>query len=274
MTPRAPLLSLAAGVLPEAVPEATIDAAARAGFDAVGVWIEPALWTDARARDIARRVEDAGIAILDAEVVWIRPGPLEDAALRAVDLAAIIGAPNLLTVSIDPDIGATADKFAMLCDRAAPAGIAVSLEFGPFTDIGDLATALDVIRRADRPNARLLVDALHLSRSGGTPDDLRAVSPTLFAYGQLCDAGPDAPDTADRAAIRTEAIDGRLMPGDGVLPLADLIDAWPTNLPLSIELRSRALRQRHPDPTERARVVLDATRRWFATRARPPISEE
>ncbi len=274
MTLVAPLLSLAAGVLPEAAPETTIDAAARAGFDAVGIWIEPASWTDARARDIARRVADAGIVILDAEVVWIRPGPLEDAALRVLDLSAIIGAPNLLTVSLDPDIGATADKFAMLCDRAAPAGIAVSLEFGAFTDIGDLTTALDVIRRANRPNARLLVDALHMSRSGGTPDDLRAISPTLFAYGQLCDAGPDAPDKTDRAAIRAEAIDGRLMPGDGVLPLVELIDAWPTNLPLSIELRSSALRQRHPDPTARARAVLDATRRWFAAHARRPVSEE
>lgn len=261
------ILSLAAGVLPEHVPETTLHAAASAGYDAFGVWLEPALWTDARARDLRRRAEDRGVAILDAEVFWIKPGPLDPLLLRGIDLAAILGAPNILLVSSDPDKAATADKFGALCDHAAAAGIAVSLEFGAFTDVVTVEDALAVLRAADRPNGRLLVDPIHLARSGGTAADLAAVPDALFAYAQFCDAGPDAPLVTDRAAIRQEAIDGRLMPGDGVLPLSALLHRWQADLPLSIELRSRTLRERFPEPTDRAAQVLAATRRWLAAHA-------
>lgn len=265
-----PMLSLAAGVLPEHTPETAIHAAAAAGYDAVGIWLEPDLWTDARAHDIRRRAADRGLRILDTEVFWIRPGPLDPLMLRGIDLAMILETPNILVVSSDPDIDATAEKFGRLCDHAAPAGINVSLEFGRFTDIATLAIAQRVVAAANRPNGRILLDPIHLSRSGGQPDDLRAVPAQLFAYAQFCDAGPDAPPMMDRAAIRAEAIDGRLLPGDGVLPLGAIIAALPPGLPLSIELRSHALRAAFPEPTDRAAAVLHATRRWFAQRAAAP----
>jgi hypothetical protein len=38
----------------------------------------------------------------------------------------------------------------------------------------------------------------------------------------------------------------------------------PPAIPLSIELRSKALREGYPDPEARAEAVLAATRRWLA----------
>jgi hypothetical protein len=38
-------ISLASGVVPEFGPVETIHAAAKGGFDAVGLWIEPENWT-------------------------------------------------------------------------------------------------------------------------------------------------------------------------------------------------------------------------------------
>lgn len=42
-----------------------------------------------------------------------------------------------------------------------------------------------------------------------------------------------------------------------------MLAALPKNLPLSIELRSRALREAYADPFARARLVAGTTRAWF-----------
>ncbi|GLS99779.1 hypothetical protein GCM10007897_11620 [Sphingobium jiangsuense] len=258
-----PLLSLASGVLPEHPAETLADAASAAGFAAFGVRIEPCEWSDRRAHDLARRAEDEGLLILDAEVLWIKAGKLPPDLFRLIDLAAIMGAKNLLAVSSDPDEGSTVEKFARLCDHARPIGIPVSLEFGRFTTVPDIHAARRILGAAARPNARLLVDPLHWSRSGGCVEDVASAPASLFAYAQLCDAGPDRPDPEDFNAIRAEALDGRLLPGEGVLPLRALLDALPPGLPLSIELRSRALRDRFPDPIARAAHLLERTLGWY-----------
>ena len=72
---------------------------------------------------------------------------------------------------------------------------------------------------------------------------------------------------ADFGAIITDAIDLREQCGEGALPLAAMYRAFPPGLPLSIELRSKALRDGFPDPGERAKVVAAATRRWLAANA-------
>lgn len=259
-----PLLCLASGVLPEHQAEAVADAAAAAGWPAFGVRLEPAEWSDTRAIELRRRADDAGLVILDAEVAWIREGTLDAELYRLTDLAALAGAKNLLVVSSDPDEAATADKFALLCQHAQPFGLPVSLEFGRFTKVPDLHAALRIIAAADQPNARLLVDPLHLSRSGGAVADVAAVPRGLLSYAQFCDAGGQRPDPEDFDAIRTEALDGRMLPGEGALPLADLVAALPPNLPLSVELRSKGLRDAFPDPAERAAHLLRATQAWFA----------
>ena len=52
--------------------------------------------------------------------------------------------------------------------------------------------------------------------------------------------------------------------GDGELPLGALLDALGPDLALSIELRSQALRDAFPDPTDRAAALLASTRRGLA----------
>ena len=116
------------------------------------------------------------------------------------------------------------------------------MEFGRFTKVPDIAAALRIIAAVSLPNARLLIDPLHLFRSGGAVADVAAVQSSLFAYAQFYDAPPGGPDPDDFHAIRAEALDGRVLPGDGVLPLGDLLGALPSGLPLSVELRSRQLR--------------------------------
>jgi sugar phosphate isomerase/epimerase len=95
-----------------------------------------------------------------------------------------------------------------------------------------------MVQAAGRSNASVLVDALHFSRSGGTPADIASVEPSLFRYAQICDAAPDMP--ADVPGLIREARTGRLLPGDGVLPLVALVRALPGTATLSVEAPVRA----------------------------------
>ncbi len=261
-------ISLASGVVPDCGPLETIDAAEAGGFDAVGLWIEPPKWTPGLLRDTRARLEASGLELLDVEVVWLKPGPPDPQHLRCLDIGMELGAKHVLVVSSDPDESATAARLAALCAHAAPSGMRVALEFGLFTEVKTLAQALRVIGAVRHPAVALLVDPLHLARSGGTPGDVAQVPPALLSYAQFCDAAAAGPRLDDAAGIIAEAVDGRLQTGTGALPLVELLRVLPAGIPLSIELRSRALREAHPDPRQRALVTARATRRFLEAAAR------
>ena len=63
---------------------------------------------------------------------------------------------------------------------------------------------------------------------------------SLFRYAQICDASPDMPGPGDTPALIREARTGRLLPGEGALPLAELVAAVPDSLPLAVEAPCRA----------------------------------
>ena len=82
----------------------------------------------------------------------------------------------------------------------------------------------------------ILIDALHVQRCGTDWGSWRAVDPGLLSYLQLCDAPlvPAAcrrccgrPGCGDRDAV-LEARAARLLPGEGELPLSELLAALPT----------------------------------------------
>jgi sugar phosphate isomerase/epimerase len=254
------LISLASGVLPEFTPSQTAAAAIDSGWPAVGIWVDPETWTDAIARDVGDRTRDAGVAILDVEVVWLQPGPDLDAHERILDAGAAIGARNVLVVSSDPDPASTAAKLGRLVDLGRDRGLRVCLELAAFTKVRSLAAALDILERTGRPDAALMIDPLHLARTGGLPADVHAVDPVRLPYAQFCDATAIGPDPGDVDAIIAEALDDRLSIGEGELPLRNWLDALPPDTPLSIELRSKALRDGYPDATDRAAALLASTR--------------
>lgn len=258
------LLSLASGVLPEFAPTETTAAAIASGWPAVGIWVDPATWTPAVAIEVRDRTRDAGIVVLDVEVVWLKPGPDDPDHLRIIDAGAAVGARNVLVVSSDPDPGSTAAKFGRLVDHGRKRGLRVSLEFAAFTSVKSLAGALDILDRTGRPDAGLLVDPLHFARTGGVPGDLRGLDRARLSYAQFCDAPATGPRPEDVPAIIHEALDLRLALGDGALPLGELIAELGPSLPLSIELRSRALRDAYPDATARAAALLASTRAGLA----------
>jgi sugar phosphate isomerase/epimerase len=141
----------------------------------------------------------------------------------------------------------------------------VSLEFGIFTEVKTLTQALGVLRMVQHPLAALLIDPIHVDRSGSAIAEIAKVDPALLPYAQFCDAPAERPDPADMAAVIRDAVDLREQCGEGALPLAALYQAVPPGIPLSIELRSLALREAFPHPALRAAAVGAATRKWLET---------
>jgi sugar phosphate isomerase/epimerase len=261
------LISLAAGIMPEATPAQLIECAAASDFDFSGMWAERETWTPATTRAIRQQARDAGVELLDLEVAWIMPGPPDPWLTELVEIAAELGARNLLCVSSDPDIAATTAKFQAMVDRAKGTGVRVNLEFGIFTEVKTLAMARAVLEGVEGEAKALLVDTLHWVRSGGTAEDLAAIPPEWLSYCQPCDAPAEGPDTGNFDAIIDDAINRRMPLGQGGLALAAMVDALPDNLPMAVEERSAALRDAFPDLIERARECARTSREWLDSRA-------
>jgi sugar phosphate isomerase/epimerase len=261
-------IALASGVLPEFGPLDTVRAAVAGGFDAVGLWVEPENWTATTIKDTKAALADSGLDLIDVEVIWIKPD--SDMALhkRSIDIGAELGAKNVLCVSSDPDMGATAARLAELCAHAEPSGIRVALEFGIFTEVKDLAMAMAVLDAVAHPLRALLIDPIHVDRSGTTVEQIANVPRALLPYAQFCDAPAARPNPNDFNAVITDAIDLRQQCGEGALPLSAILGALPANIPLSIELRSKVLREGYPNPNDRAKAVAQATRRWLSENTR------
>jgi len=252
-------------------PVEQIEAAAATGFSNVGLRLMAplglALAHDivadaALRREIRRAQARTGVTVLDVDVLTLAAGTDMDAMARALDTAIEIGASIVQVVVEDSDLRRALDRFVRLCDRAAPPGLAVSLEFMRWRSLPSLQTARAFVLAADRPNANLCIDCLHLSRCGNVPADVAALPPGLVGYVQLCDAPAALPPDG---ALVVEARGGRMFPGDGALRLHALLDLLPAGTPLSLEVPRQQDAGR--SPRERARLAAGAMRRFLESRS-------
>ena len=245
-------ISLAHLTVLDTTPPELVSVAAAAGFRTIGIrltatpsvgvppYTEEMLRSGPLLRVTLRRLDDTGVSVLDTEFLRFEPDQPVGIPDGFLEVSARLGAKNVLVMSAEPEEARTLERFCELCDRAATYGLQVCLEFAIYTGVRTLAHAADMVARSKRANASVLIDALHFSRSGGLPAHVASVDPSLLRYAQICDAGPDMPGPGDTPALIREARTGRLLPGEGVLPLAELVAALPEGAPLAIEAPSRA----------------------------------
>ncbi|TDP97986.1 sugar phosphate isomerase/epimerase family protein [Labedaea rhizosphaerae] len=177
-------------------------------------------------------------------------GPLREREVRTFALAEAYGVPKVKAfamaipgITLAP-VEVLAKRFAALCDRAADHGVDIALECLSFMPGFSHAKMVDVVTLADRPNATVQVDMWHLMRDPTGVPSLDRLTGKQIAGVELCD-GPAQPP----ADLMKEAVDGRLLPGDGEWDIAGVLrtlDAKGVDVPISVEILSEELRTLTP----------------------------
>jgi sugar phosphate isomerase/epimerase len=261
-----PLLSLDHLTLFNLTPPELVVVAGTAGYTHVGLRLNPAappgetrhpvIGDTPMRRETLARMRDANVAVFDFGVFRLKAGVDVAAFEPVLESAAVLGAGHAVVNGDEPDPGILAELLHRLCALAAPYGIVMNLEPTPWTGIPTLASALEVVRRCAHPSARVMIDTIHVDRSGGTPADIARIPRELIAYVQVCDA--TGPRPADFATMIFQARNERAYPGEGNLDLEGMLCAAPDGVPLSLEAPVASLAATL-SPVERARRGRAAT---------------
>jgi len=220
-----------------------IEVAARTGYEFVGLRLTrvtdteplyPIITSAAALRATKAALAQTGVRVWDVELARMDPAHTPEMYLPLLEATAELGARQIIAQLPDPDRARAHDRFARLCDLAAPLGITVNLEFPWWTETGNLATAKAVLEAAQASNAGMLVDMLHFYRSHSSLQELVALPRKWFNYAHLCDGMAAMP--ADLTATLIEARACRLAPGEGEFGVKNILAAMPQDMTYVLEI--------------------------------------
>jgi sugar phosphate isomerase/epimerase len=222
------------------------EAAAAAGFTEASVWSH-------QLDTVALKV-----GVVEAAMTWAN-ADAATAAAEASTLAALVrqtGATKVMAVCLEPELADLDAARRNLTGLVEAVDAQVCVEFLPWSGIPDLATAWSLV---EPTGAGILLDTWHWVRQPGGPafDLLATIPGERIGYLQLCDAAAEP-----AADVYTEAMTGRLLPGEGVVDFSavrsalDAIGAMPY---VAIEVFNPALVEEQ-GPTGAAMAMLDAAR--------------
>jgi sugar phosphate isomerase/epimerase len=219
-------------------PPEMVAAAEAGGFHRIGMslWAPDgdlgAVCTDpGLLRTTLRALARSGVEVTDVSVVVLTSNLDLGDARRMMEVGRQLGADRVVVMNRIPDTGRAAEALASIADLAGELGMFVGLEFMPYSATPDVAAAAALVRTVDRPGVGIVLDVLHLFRSGGGPKDVSEAAVPLVLV-QLCDA-PDTPP--GRARLRAESLTDRRYPGHGDLPLGAVLASVPSGVPVTLE---------------------------------------
>jgi sugar phosphate isomerase/epimerase len=118
-----------------------------------------------------------------------------------------------------PEIRTKVGKsLAELADIAAPCGVRLALEPVTFTPLRTLPQALEVLDVAGRDNVGLCLDTFHLWTAGTSWEEVADLNPAIIVVAHISDVTP-------RRGAEWSDADRDVLPGDGILPLQEGIQA-------------------------------------------------
>ncbi len=254
-----PLWALAAGCVPDAMPWDIPRIAHAAGFESSGMWIDPeTTWDDQALGKTKAALSETGVELVDVEALWLAgQDKATDTHKLTLEAGLELGARNVLIVSVHKDYEASIAQFRDICERAEGGDIRINIEFGEFTNIRSLSAARDFIAAVDHPKAGILLDLMHLNRAG---DALPQLDASEFPYVQACDFYQSSSVMTGQDYIEA-AVDSRCCLGEGEARTTDMEAVCRSGLDVSLEIRSKDLRDRFPDPVERATQIFQRCRR-------------
>ncbi len=275
-----PAIGLCWGTVEKASLDQMIDLAGRHGFGALQV--RPGLYLDARKagrtdaelraalkrNNVRVEVIDTfgprlpGIKLPDKIAERDRAGLQmsedEGFALAEALEARVINLPHYMGRP-DTPLPQIIDAFGSFCERARRRGFKVSFEFIPGTGVSNLATGLKVVRGIG--NAGVLFDTWHMSRSNSTLREVLDLKPGDVTAIQISDRSREHMHTTKPYVPMT----GRLQPGDGDLPLAEIVrHLLKTHPGMNVAVEVFSDEQRAYSPDEAARVSAAAMSRLFS----------
>ncbi|QCB96424.1 sugar phosphate isomerase/epimerase [Arthrobacter sp. PAMC25564] len=238
MTTPKRLLGLAQLSLVNTAPPELVTIAAQAGFDFIGARVRPVTATERRydmqpgsamLKETLARMRDTGVTVRDIEFLLLDGSGQREAWLQMMEAGHALGASSVTIACADPDTARFADNLARMTEDGRGFGITPTLEPISYQVVDSIPAAADLARKA---GCRIVVDALHLNRFGGTVDQLEA-NLDLVPLLQLCDGPFRRPEGRD--GLVAESRSERGIPGEGEFDLAGLVAAFPAGLPVSVE---------------------------------------
>lgn len=206
-------------------------------------------------RDFVSACDANDVAVHNIEVFSVGPDTDVAAFAPALDMGAEIGATRLTALVQDPDADRAKAAMAALADLAGARGIAVSIEFMKFSELRSIGAGEAFVRDAGHENLSLLVDPLHLFRTGGNVSDLAVTDRRVIGAAQICDGPLKAPKSPFG-----EAVENRGIPGEDEFPLREFLAALPAGCPIDIEVPLKRFADAGVSPLERATRLVTATR--------------
>ncbi len=263
-----------------------VETAAKTGFSAMGFW--HADLQAVRSRYGWREMRDILDAngIIDIELEWLLdwfcagPRRAVSDAVRALllEAAEALGARHIKIGDLGndcADVPLLAEEFAALCRQAADRGTRVLFEMlpAPFSRVPSLAQVLAVCRASGERNGGIMLDIMHVQRTGTSfADIVRNIGRDLPLGVEINDGAPGTPRDLEDSVVNR-----RLLPGDGEFDLEGFLHAvWTQGYdgPVGVEVLNEYIRKW---PLETAaeeayarttRVVSAARKQWEATKAR------
>jgi sugar phosphate isomerase/epimerase len=258
-------LLIAPTSLQDSAPLDYIDATFHAGYDGIGLRVHrspglpfhPVVGDAALIRDMRARLN--GFPVFDLYSFYLEPATDVSAFASAMELGASFGAKYATVMGADIDWSRQRDNFIKTCDLARQFGLVCSLEFAVIRPLATLPQTVRLIEESKR-DAVMCIDPLHLARSGGTPADVKALDAKYFPYAQISD-GVLEPGEPNPGLFGKLGMGQRKLPGEGTLPLRELLAALPKDIPLSVEL-PHSLAPAGTSPRDWATMTLQSVRSY------------
>lgn len=235
--------------------EQLLPAAARAGFRAVGLDWFTVRDAESRGFDVQRLAElaaELGLVWTDLAALGLTADETRDVPVSRsmARRCRVLGIPVCgLVISLPPS-SQIYSRVATCAEVFAESGTRLALEFLPYSGVKTLDQARDVCEHVGYDACGLLIDSLHMVRSGATPAGIAELSGSDIACVQLADGPVCAPED-----LVEESRNGRLLPGAGDFDLAGFaaaLDSVGYTGPISLEVLSSDLRRLKPDELAQA----------------------
>ncbi len=241
-----------------------------AGYDAIELWIPKLVrYLDAgfTVEDLREQLGPLRVTMLDT----LLPIERRDAATRErlltecarmAAVAAQLDCPALQVVALDGfeaddwpgQRRALVDALTELAAAAGAHGVRLAVEPVVFSRFRTLAQALEVIEEVGAERVGLCLDTWHLWTVGVPWEEVARLDPALILSAHVG-------DTHARAGPQWRDEDRTALPGEGVLPLRDAIDAiLATGYAGTWAVEMKSERHWEWDPDVLARAVLERTR--------------